>query len=1543
MESSGSDRPSATDATESVQGLDGEETLSESASVGKRQGLCTQNGSGKEEPSSSSSAGSKRKRTSPSSDRVELNGPDAAGTSSGDSTWSEDSFNGRHERSFSRNKDGHLEHSVNSGEVAVIRKPHGVLRLRKLAQNVSIESGTGGSKVPRSNGIAKATQVQRRNRQRKSQALKENRVGGDDPVTYVKVENGTCGQDNSTNFCSENDVSVEKQPSLSGEPSEHVIPIKESSLHPQEEENVNLEENAARMLCSLSDNRCDSAPRESTKPPNRSSNACYIQHSDHFKDSCNKTKGVAAPRLLRNRDGKASFRKRRPRRHFYEVSPHDVDPFRIVKERIRVFWPLDETWYFGLVKEYDPMTRLHHVRYDDKDEEWINLQNERIKLLLLPSEARQKSNPHDSRSIFKPKYEVDEREGMDGNSMGSSESGPIVSLLSRSNYARSATSSNANNRNLTHTDIAPVLFDKKQSILCSTGGSPANGGEGILEDRTTLVDSRFRLVYSRKRSCRRKNEFLNISEQDSDLKGKEITGALFASVAGRGSGTENAILRSHGILLLIQPLKSIYKIVSEACHVWLLNTLVLLHRGAMVVLWPAVCLDILLVDNTLGLKHLHLETCLSSAVSFFGLLVGSFNSYSKQSTCNESKIPCTSVRVQISGLHGRSQVVFVMFSFVGIKYPKWKHLEGQLQHDHMKRGLSKVNCRCANIKQLMNCTGAYQSVCTSMEHLSKGLSIDAQDSLFFTESKYSDVNPVIFCLDERSESVQNHLDVAAAPSLLFFHHLKLRSESNLTSNGLPEFMPFTLEEDLVHLAASASEACSVYVSPSDAGPLDMGTAGCINHSGPANSKLSTTETASLECNNSSIGGANITSRSFADQIMDADNPCSGNLTSTCPPQNQRRCSIIIPEDKTSDLPDDKLLNKDEKALLPASDLVQELNEYPIGRATPTAPRTTSHRNRFTSISRAFGDGSKLWQEDVMMTGFAGGSKKPRTLVSYSVSPRSDEPGSKHKGHFRKIQSHSNAKTNGAKRLPDNSRSEHSSPESLTCVANVLVTVGDRGWREYDTQITIDSDGQSERRICVKLAEGTKYAHKVCQALQPGATNRYTHAMIWKGGAEWCLEFPDRSQWLIFKQMHYECYSHNIRAASVKNIPIPGVCFVEAYDDHDIAPFVCSQDYIAHIGTDVEMALDESRVIYDMDSDDEAWFSRWSKKVGEDITPGKLTDNLFERIMDKFEKLAYSHNCNELTVDQMKELDSDNIPLDTIKLIHDYWQEKRKKKGMPLIRHFQSAMWKIYEKQLQEWESTVLRIQGSSNGYQEKLPPKPSFFAFCLKPRGLQPQIPYKGPKQRSHKKLMSSGCHSFSREQDGFYRPGKKYSEYAGDGRACESYDGGSIYSPTGYSPRLSVRTESPRAFDGMERSSTPRFFRINNGKRTASFAFSEDHQPPPSFRHQRAKRGAPDHWNAAIHDWPSSKHLLPGASHSPRVVDIEELKQRDASSAAQHAVAVARMKREKAHLLMHKADLAIHRATVALMMADAIKASSTSRDSSSSSRDHGRRDLRDN
>lgn len=103
--------------------------MSERESVGARLGPGLTNGGGKEAPSSSSSAGSKRKRDNLDSNQTKLNEPGTLSSSSGDSTWSIDSLNDRHQFSLSRNKNDHSEHSITSAGVT-IRQPLGVLRLR---------------------------------------------------------------------------------------------------------------------------------------------------------------------------------------------------------------------------------------------------------------------------------------------------------------------------------------------------------------------------------------------------------------------------------------------------------------------------------------------------------------------------------------------------------------------------------------------------------------------------------------------------------------------------------------------------------------------------------------------------------------------------------------------------------------------------------------------------------------------------------------------------------------------------------------------------------------------------------------------------------------------------------------------------------------------------------------------------------------------------------------------------------------------------------------------------------------------------------------------------------------------------------------------------------------------------------------------------------------------------------------------------------------------------------------------------------------------
>lgn len=75
---------------------------------------------------------------------------------------------------------------------------------------------------------------------------------------------------------------------------------------------------------------------------------------------------------------------------------------------------------------------------------------------------------------------------------------------------------------------------------------------------------------------------------------------------------------------------------------------------------------------------------------------------------------------------------------------------------------------------------------------------------------------------------------------------------------------------------------------------------------------------------------------------------------------------------------------------------------------------------------------------------------------------------------------------------------------------------------------------------------------------------------------------------------------------------------------------------------------------------------------------------------------------------------------------------------------QPPLWERYQQQLKEWEQNASHgLYAYSVGNQGKVPPeKPPMFAFCLRPRGLE--VPNKGSKQRSHRRLPVSGHHHAS-------------------------------------------------------------------------------------------------------------------------------------------------------------------------------------------------------
>ncbi|KAL3849679.1 hypothetical protein ACJIZ3_011561 [Penstemon smallii] len=60
----------------------------------------------------------------------------------------------------------------------------------------------------------------------------------------------------------------------------------------------------------------------------------------------------------------------------------------VVDRRIRVYWPLDKSWYEGCVKSFDKVSGKHLVQYDDAQEERLNISEEKIEWIEEPAKKK---------------------------------------------------------------------------------------------------------------------------------------------------------------------------------------------------------------------------------------------------------------------------------------------------------------------------------------------------------------------------------------------------------------------------------------------------------------------------------------------------------------------------------------------------------------------------------------------------------------------------------------------------------------------------------------------------------------------------------------------------------------------------------------------------------------------------------------------------------------------------------------------------------------------------------------------------------------------------------------------------------------------------------------------------------------------------------------------------------------------------------------------------------------------------------------------------
>ncbi|GFP80306.1 DNA mismatch repair protein msh6 [Phtheirospermum japonicum] len=1004
----------------------------------------------------------------------------------------------------------------------------------------------------------------------------------------------------------------------------------------EDDDEENLEQNAARMLSSRFDPSCTGfSSKKNSSASQTADELSFLVSSarDSVSRWAKSSDGEDYSRALRPRRGDKGKCVSKIRRHFYEVRGRDVDPYWVLKRRIKIFWPLDDSWYDGIVNDYHKKTKLHHIKYADRDEEWVDLGEEKFKLLLLRSEVPGKAKSRKRVNNLRIGQTV--QPGDDNSSIGNSlESEPIALWLASQSQRVKALSKSSKRRKTEKTDISEDDVDDSRITRNRPGCDIDKSTRGV------NCQSDKHMVYVRKKYPKKSAEkrsagvcmpttkgdkfYHGCVDSDKQLWSFDVKGKLTFNIAS----LESKEFRFQICLPLLPYLEFL-------CGIWsfrMLQDIVMHQHGVIMTTSPAVFLEMLFIDSNLGLRFILYEGCLKQALAIVFQILIVFGQ-SDERWKGDKNLPVTSMRFQLSSVHDlRKQHVFEVYSFSKLQSSKWLYLQSKiLQQCLLSKQLSFSECTYGNIKKLE---------CGIFQKCKPRVGLERFSTEYFKKKfelgKVSQL-PTFF-LNSHLQSLMKHSPARANLQ----HQDAMSSQETSQKDGQPV------------------EECAQF-EPSSAAAKDITTQHEIRQ-------------------------------------LDSETPAFRGLSS------------------------------------------YQRMDGPIPNSNPIGSKNSSKRGRSSPISSPIGI-------NFMPNGFSNGPKKPRTQVQYTLpfegydSSKKQEMPSSGSLPCKRIRRAS------LRRLSDGSVNNHKNSESLTCSANVLVTNEEKGWRECGAHIVLEVADDNEWRLAVKLSGVTRFSYKVKHILQLGSSNRYSHAMIWKGGKDWVLEFPDRSQWMLFKEMYEECYDRNIRAASVKNIPIPGVRLVDESDGYgDGIPFVRNSIvYFRQVQTDAEMAMDRSRILYDMDSDDEEWLMA-RKNCAEKRKYEQISDEFLEMAMDMFEKVSYAQRRESFADAEVEELAVGLGSVEAVKLVYLHWRQKREKMRMPLIRHFQPPPWERYHQQLKEWEQNVARGSCAvSVGDQEK--EKPAMFAFCLKPRGLD--VPNRGSKQRSQRRLSVSGNHhAFSTDRD---------------------------------------------------------------------------------------------------------------------------------------------------------------------------------------------------
>ncbi|GER53721.1 enhancer of polycomb-like transcription factor protein [Striga asiatica] len=240
-----------------------------------------------------------------------------------------------------------------------------------------------------------------------------------------------------------------------------------------------------------------------------------------------------------------------------------------------------------------------------------------------------------------------------------------------------------------------------------------------------------------------------------------------------------------------------------------------------------------------------------------------------------------------------------------------------------------------------------------------------------------------------------------------------------------------------------------------------------------------------------------------------------------------------------------------------------------------------------------------------------------------------------------------------------------------CCVNLLITEPDKCFREEGANITLEFSTSKNWFLAVKKDGKKKYSLTAEKVMRPSWTNRFSHATIWAVDSSSKFEFPNKHDWLIFKELYKECYERNMLSPATSVIPVPAV--QEVLDTNkNYKPYVRPASYIRVRDDELARALARSSAIYDMDSDDEEWLADFNDELcrGEEVVE-LVTSESFESIIDALEKGFHCNPDNNLDergvlCDSCMHLERKEV----VEAIHGYWVKKRKQKRASLVKIFQ---------------------------------------------------------------------------------------------------------------------------------------------------------------------------------------------------------------------------------------------------------------------------------